>query len=702
MNDNLRALSWPRERLQEAIRALALKSGLAGSGDEWAAIEPLESISEFIEIAAQNAKLEAQAVETAYVDIERQLQSMGPALVQIDAVEPQFLAVLHGGRKAVRVLAPDGKIYRPSLELVRAAVCDPLEAPLIAQVEDMLGRAGVPKLRRQRAREAILRERFGARPIQGIWILCLPAGADFWRQLRLVRVPQRVVTLAGLHAIQYTLWLIAWWLIGAAALSGNFERAWLTAWALLLLTLVPLRVTITWLQGVVAIGGGAMLKQRLFYGALHLDPDSIRHQGVGQLLGRVIESEEVEALALSGGFLGLVAVIELVFAAVVLGAGAGGAIHLVSLIAWIVFSAFTARAYFHRLRAWTDARLAMTHDLVESMVGHRTRLAQQSADNWHGEEDEALEKYLTESRAVDRYAAILQAAVPRGWVVLGLAGLIPAMSYGASGVPRLAVSIGGILLAWRAFKRLSAGVSQVLGAALAWSRVAPLFQAAARNERAASTGLAVPDRSKQYPEPIVEARNLVFRYQPRGEPVLRHCDLSIFKNERTILEGPSGGGKSTLVSLLTGMRYAESGSLEIGGRDSKQLGVRAWRRRVAAAPQFQENHVLAETFAFNLLMARDGVPSVEDVVEAEEIARELGLGELLERMPAGMLQMVGETGWQLSHGERSRMYIARALLQNADLVVLDESFAALDPENLKLVMQCVMKRARSLLVIAHR
>ena len=67
----------------------------------------------------------------------------------------------------------------------------------------------------------------------------------------------------------------------------------------------------------------------------------------------------------------------------------------------------------------------------------------------------------------------------------------------------------------------------------------------------------------------------------------------------------------------------------------------------------------------------------------EAICAELGLGDLLDRMPAGLLQMVGETGWQLSHGERSRLYIARALLQDAELVVLDESFAALDPENLQ-------------------
>jgi ATP-binding cassette subfamily B protein len=70
-------------------------------------------------------------------------------------------------------------------------------------------------------------------------------------------------------------------------------------------------------------------------------------------------------------------------------------------------------------------------------------------------------------------------------------------------------------------------------------------------------------------------------------------------------------------------------------------------------------------------------------------------------MPGGLLQMVGESGWQLSHGERSRLYVARALLQGAELVVLDESFAALDPENLLRVMRCVLDRSPSLLLIAH-
>jgi ATP-binding cassette subfamily B protein len=122
---------------------------------------------------------------------------------------------------------------------------------------------------------------------------------------------------------------------------------------------------------------------------------------------------------------------------------------------------------------------------------------------------------------------------------------------------------------------------------------------------------------------------------------------------------------------------------------------------VVAAPQFHENHVLTETFAFNLLMGRRLPPHPADVEAAETVCRELGLNDLLSRMPAGLLQMVGETGWQLSHGERSRLYMARALLQEADLIILDESFAALDPETLQRCLRCVLKRAATVLVIAH-
>ncbi len=79
----------------------------------------------------------------------------------------------------------------------------------------------------------------------------------------------------------------------------------------------------------------------------------------------------------------------------------------------------------------------------------------------------------------------------------------------------------------------------------------------------------------------------------------------------------------------------------------------------------------------------------------------MGLGDLLEKMPSGLMQMVGDTAWQLSHGERSRVFLARVLLQGADLVVLDETFGALDADSLRSAVDCARRRARSLMVIAQ-
>ena len=119
------------------------------------------------------------------------------------------------------------------------------------------------------------------------------------------------------------------------------------------------------------------------------------------------------------------------------------------------------------------------------------------------------------------------------------------------------------------------------------------------------------------------------------------------------------------------------------------------------APQYHENHIFTDSLAFNLLLGRQWPPSEKDWADAETVCRELGLGELLERMPGGLQQLVGETGWQLSQGERSRIFMGRALLQGARLVILDESFAALDPENLRQCLECALKRTETLMVLAH-
>jgi ATP-binding cassette subfamily B protein len=261
------------------------------------------------------------------------------------------------------------------------------------------------------------------------------------------------------------------------------------------------------------------------------------------------------------------------------------------------------------------------------------------------------------------------------------------------------------LLASQALNSLISGYSSLVGAALAWEQVSTIYQAADRavEDTELSSVFLIDDAEKQSQQatPILAARDLSFRFQPRSLPVLQRCNLNIYQGDRLLLEGPSGGGKSTLASLLIGLRVPESGLLLLHGLDRHSVGGQAWRRRVVAAPQFHENYVLTGTVAFNLLMGRRWPAHPSDLEEAEQVCRELGLDEVLDRMPAGLQQMVGEGGWQLSNGERSRLYIARALLQKADMIILDESFAALDPINLRRALECVLRRAPTLMVIAH-
>jgi ATP-binding cassette, subfamily B, bacterial len=674
---------WPHSRLGEALSLLTKVPGVAN---------PQSPIPDsWLESAALILGFEAQPAETTYAEFEHQLPHMGPALI---AVGPAFLALLTGSM----LLTPELKKIPVDPAVIRSALCSSIEAPILREIQEMLDRAQISPSRQARVRESILRERLSSQRIRGIWLLRLPPGASFWRQLRHAGVPRRLLALSIAYVLQYGLWIVAWYIVGSHVLRGGTDREWLVPWTLLLLTLVPLRVLITRLQGWAAIGAGALMKQRLFFGSLRLDPDSLRHQGAGQLLGRVLESEAVEALALSGGFLALLALIEIIVAIFVLAAGAGGLLQSALLFVWLLVAAAIAWNYFERNRDWTEVRLAMTHDLVESMAGHRTRLAQLSSDSWHQGEDEALEDYLKRSKIMDQWTARLIALVPRGWLVLGLAGLTPAFLYGNATPARIAIAVGGTLLAYRAWRRLAAGAWQLAGAAVAWQRTSVLFHAAQRQEMPGALDVVASGNSPL----VMDARDLVFRYSDRGEPVLRGANLQMVSGERVVLEGASGGGKSTLVSLLTGIRESSSGRILMHGFDRPTLGAAEWRRRLAAAPQFHENHVLAETFAFNLFLGHSAILTPADFDQARAICDDLGLGDLLDRMPAGMLQMVGETGWQLSHGERSRLYIARALLQDAELVVLDESFAALDPENLKRAVECVVKRARSLLVIAHR
>jgi ATP-binding cassette subfamily B protein len=711
MTASLDQVSWPADQIGEALMTLARASGMRPRDVELPPIPDAisqggrEEIGRWLEGAASWAGLEAEPVSTPFVQVDKLLLHGAPSLVSL--IRPSglvFIALLGGRGGRIKVMGPDHLVHKISIEEIRDAFCLQLEEPYRLSVEAMLTRAGVKKQQHKRVGQAILREVMGGQAIEGAWILRLPPGSGFVGQLRAEKLPRQLARFILAHLAQLVISMGAWYMVGRGALEGRLDPQWLLAWALLLLTQVPLQMAKRWYRDVFSIGLGRVLKQRLLYGALQLHPREIRHQGAGQLLGRVVESGAVGSMALGAALLALASSIELFFAANILGAGAGGAFHVLLLLLWIVLTLSIGFVYYRKFGRWTQWRLDMTHDLVERMVGHRTRLAQERRDRWHTGEDEAIERYLDLSRSLDTTSLHFSLWLSRGWMLVGLAGLVPALIVGADLGP-LAIGLGGILLAGGALGSLAGTLSAVTGALVAWRQAKLLYHAAARPQVGGLPAMAWASAARTARagdhQTVIEADHVVFRYRDRGEPVLKGCSLIIRDGDRVLLEGVSGGGKSTLVSILTGLRQPDSGLVLLRGLDKQTLGAEGWRQLVGTAPQFQENHVMTGTMAFNLLMGRCWPPGPGDIIEADEICRELGLGELLDRMPAGLMQIVGETGWRLSHGERSRLYIARALLQQADLIMLDESFAALDPENMERALRCVLKRAPTLLVVAH-
>lgn len=716
---------WPLERIGDALLALAQARGL-GASVGFAAADPppsftaleldedspgLDALGAWLEHRSAALGFEVEPTHVELGELEHALHRLGPALVLVrDPADPGACCVvaLERGTRAgrLRVLGPDLRVHTLASDRLARALSEVRLASQRAECDALLGAAEISERRRVRAREALLVRRLAKTPISGIWQLRLPPGVPLVAQLREDGAGRSLVIAVLAHVAHYLLLLASWWVIGRGILSGHDDIDWLLVWGLLLLSIIPLRTTQRWHMGLMGLRVGAVLKRRLLAGALALDPDELRTAGIGRLLALVLESSAVEGLAISTGFASITAIVDLCLAGGVLAQGAGGAGFGPAMFGWLVLVVVLGWRYTVRRIDWARQRLSMTHALVERMVGHTTRLAQEPPHRWHDGEDAATAAYLQSSRRMDRLAIGMRFAGTRGWMMIAALGLWPVLVDGAPGAAALAITLGGVLLAQTAFARLIGGMVDLADLLIAWREVRGLAVSATRGTNLPSRFFRRRDESEVHAsppatQPVIEARELGYRYPARERPALRACNLRIEPGERILLEGPSGGGKSTLAALLSGLRVPDRGLLLLDGLDRPTHGELGWRARVAPAPQFHQNHVLTNTFAFNLLMGRRWPPRRRDFLLAQAICEELGLGPLIERMPGGLLQNVGEGGWQLSHGERSRLYLARALLQGAELVILDESLAALDPDNQGRALECAFARAPTLLVIAH-
>jgi ATP-binding cassette subfamily B protein len=196
----------------------------------------------------------------------------------------------------------------------------------------------------------------------------------------------------------------------------------------------------------------------------------------------------------------------------------------------------------------------------------------------------------------------------------------------------------------------------------------------------------------------VRFEDVQFRYEPLGRPLLEGITLSAAPGQTIAIVGPSGSGKSTLMALLMRLHDAQQGTITVDGRDIRTIKQSALRRHIGVV--LQDPLLFNDTIRANIAYGRPDA-SDADIRAAAEAA---SAAAFIERSPNGYDTMVGERGALLSAGERQRITIARALLKNPPILVLDEATSSLDAESEAAVQTAIetLTRGRTTFVVAHR
>jgi ATP-binding cassette subfamily B protein len=304
------------------------------------AIDPTDDahLGRWLTLVATQHGLEVEPVRATYGDVEPLVRGAGPALLRVPAPDPtaevRFFALLRSGTRQAVVIKPDLTTSRLPVRVISAALCALLEQPHRAMVDALLQDAATPPYQQAAARTLLLTEYLGAAPVNGCWLLRPTPGHNLWSQVRRSGLLRPALTILGGYLLLQAVTIGAWAIIGRSALAGQFVGAWLLGWALLLLTALPLQMAVGRALSQLAVGMGALFKQRLLYGITHLEPEAIRQGGAGQFLGRVLDADAVEQLALTGGFTALLALIQLGVAGAILALGAESVLHALLLLVW--------------------------------------------------------------------------------------------------------------------------------------------------------------------------------------------------------------------------------------------------------------------------------------------------------------------------------------------------------------------------------
>ena len=282
----------------------------------------------------------------------------------------------------------------------------------------------------------------------------------------------------------------------------------------------------------------------------------------------------------------------------------------------------------------------------------------------------------------------------------GAVTIVGLLSYARTQIQEHAMTTGdftafvvALLMLYEPVKRL-AGIHNIFQQALGASQ--KVFEYLDRDQQIKERPNAV--KLARF-EKSIAFDNITFRYPSAPDRiVLDSIQLEVKAGEIVALVGPSGAGKTTLANLVPRFYDVEKGAVRIDGRDVRDLKLASLREKISLVAQdtFLFNDTVANNIGYGLANA-----SREQVCDA---ARNALAEEFIARMPQGYDTMIGERGQKLSGGQRQRLAIARALLKNAPILILDEATSHLDTESERLVQQAlqILMTDRTVIVIAHR
>jgi ATP-binding cassette subfamily B protein len=685
----LNEIIWPEAQLLAGVQRLAQLLGCE--------LSPAQSDSEDFQEYAESMGAEALSLKTSYGELAQTLRSLCPGIIQIESLGARcYLLIAHRKGNKLGVLSPEGITCWYSIKELTTVICR--DRGFVADTNSLqvLNDLGLSGKRLQDATELLMHQQFAQRAIEGLWLL----------RPHSVQGLKVAIRYEGLG--KYALGFVAAHLAGRAALIGSVsllgyaiaQSLWTSnlvlAWLLIMVTYWVFNALGQMCQVHLEIRLGLLIKRHLQFGALRLSPEAHAAKGPAKFLGQAMEADGLQHNALPGAFAAINAVIDIALGLVI-------ALFIqqwllsIFLLGCLALKGYFSVQYAQSYRYWARCRKQLSELTIEHMQGNRTRLLQASPSHWHKEEARRLQAYWFASVQMDKLSLRLQALIPGLWLIGSSGVLCVVIFLSLLPIVHLVALLGVILLVWQAWQVFADSAQQLVRSWNSWSEIQDLLN---HDKKAGIQAHALAPVPENHLCSTLSANQITYSYSS-AQTTLQAVNVHLQQGQQYLLQGESGSGKSTLLALLSGQINPQQGWILCNDRDLQSLGHRYWRNKVCWVPQYHDNYLFSAPLLFNLLLGRSWPPSQEDIENAFAVCGKLGLGPLLNKMPAGIMQSVGEMGWQLSQGERSRVFLARALLQKPDFLLLDESLGALDSATSLQILSRLKTEPSAILLCMH-